>query len=219
MLLLRPKKGIHFHEKHSWRSKTSSITHVTYYGENISISNAVINNNLNYQHNNRRSAYNTSGNVARCLEYLSATLQYSPQELSANRPYFRANPRHTGLHTSPTEPHKLRLFCNIFYVLSKYTFIFSLIYNSLTCFVSLYFTLKISFCQMDFEIISWSIIYLFLFSFPSWIFLAFMISSCPQLCILHSYKMLQVWMWTPYLHIISEISLTLMEISHWNGPT
>ena len=165
MLFLRQKKGIHFHKKHSWRLKTFSITHVTYYGEKISMSKALITNNVNWRHNNRRSAYSTSGNVARCLEQRSATLQYSPQELSANRPYFPANSRDTGLHTSPTEPQQLRLFCNKFYVLSKYTFLLSLIYNSLSCFASLFFTLKLYFCQMHFKIILWPIIYCFCFHF------------------------------------------------------
>ena len=149
------------------------------------------------------------------------TLCYSPQELSANRSYFHANPRHTSLHTSPTEPQQLRLFCNIFCVLSEYTFILSLIYNSLTGFVSLYFILKIYFCQMDFKILSCSIIYWFYFHFlreyflPSWYhhfhsFAYFIHIKCYKcgseldICI-----SLAKW----------EISLALMEISHWNGPT
>ena len=46
--------------------------------------------------------------------------------------------------------------------------------------------------------------FLLLFSFPSLIFLAFMISSFLQLCILHSYKMLHMWKSTRYLHMITK---------------
>ena len=53
---------------------------------------------------------------------------------------------------------------------------------------------------------------LLLFSFPSFIFLAFMISSFLQLCILHSYKMLQVWKSTRYLHIITS------DVFPWKKP-
>ena len=65
-------------------------------------------------------------------------------------------------------------FAISFTFIRKYTFILSLTYNSLTCFVSLYLTLKIYFCQMDFKTLSWSIIYWFYFHFlreyflPSW---------------------------------------------------
>ena len=72
----------------------------------------------------------------------------------------------TRASTLPQQGHSNYVYFAIsFTFINKYTFILSLIYKCLTCFVSLYFTLKIYLCQMDFKFFSWSIIYWFYFHF------------------------------------------------------